>query len=44
MGTFVWRIIGTGSALLAGVAANKVVEAVWKKAGRDDFSRTGLAG
>ncbi|TQJ48696.1 DUF4235 domain-containing protein [Phycicoccus sp. SLBN-51] len=35
MGTFVWRIIGTGSALLAGVAANKVVEAVWKKAGRD---------
>ena len=35
MGTFVWRIIGTGSALLAGIAANKVVEAVWKKAGRD---------
>jgi len=36
MGTFVWRIIGTGSALLAGVAANKVVQAAWKKAGRDE--------
>jgi hypothetical protein len=35
VGTFVWRVIGTGSALLAGVAANKVVEAAWKRAGRD---------
>ncbi len=35
MGTFVWRVLGTGSAILAGVVANKVVTAIWKKAGRD---------
>jgi hypothetical protein len=36
VGTFVWRVIGTGSAILAGVIANKVVQTVWKKAGRDE--------
>jgi hypothetical protein len=35
MGTLVWRVIGTGSAILAGIVANKVVETIWKKAGRD---------
>ncbi len=35
MGPLVWRVIGTGSAVLAGVLANKLVTAVWKKAGRD---------
>ncbi len=35
MGTLVWRVVGTGSALLAAVVANKVVTAVWKRAGRD---------
>ncbi len=37
MGTFVWRVIGTGSAILAGVVASKVVTAVWKRAGRDEI-------
>ena len=35
MGTFVWRIIGTGSAVLAGVLANLAVQQIWKQAGRD---------
>lgn len=35
MGSFVWRIMGTGGAILAGIVANKVVTQVWKKAGRD---------
>ena len=32
----VWRVLGTGSAVLAGVVANKLVTTVWKKAGRDN--------
>lgn len=35
MGTLVWRVLGTGSAILAGVIANRVVIMAWKKAGRD---------
>jgi hypothetical protein len=30
----VWRVIGPGSAVLAGVLANKVVEVLWEKSGR----------
>ena len=36
MGPIVWRVIGPGSAVLAGIVANKVVETIWKKAGRGD--------
>jgi hypothetical protein len=36
MGAFVWRVLGTGSAVLAGVLANKLVTTLWKKAGRDE--------
>jgi hypothetical protein len=36
VGTFVWRVIGTGSAILAGIVASKVVTEVWKRAGRDE--------
>lgn len=36
MGGLVWRVLGTGSAVLAGIVANKLVTAVWKKAGQDD--------
>jgi hypothetical protein len=35
MGTLVWRVLGTGSAILAGIVANKLVQTIWKKAGRD---------
>ena len=35
MGPLVWRVLGTGSAVLAGVIANKLVTTIWKKAGRD---------
>jgi hypothetical protein len=32
MGTLVWRVIGPGAAVLAGIVANKLVETVWKRA------------
>jgi hypothetical protein len=34
MGPMVWRILGTGSALLAGIAASKVVDQIWKRSGQ----------
>jgi hypothetical protein len=36
MGALVWRVLGTGSAILAGIVANKLVTTLWKKAGRDE--------
>jgi hypothetical protein len=36
MGAVTWRVLGTGSAVLAGIVATKVVETLWKKAGRDE--------
>ena len=30
-----WKIVGTGSAILAGIVANKVVTEVWRRAGGD---------
>lgn len=36
MGSLVWKIVGTGSAVLAGVIANKIVTEAWKRTGRDD--------
>ena len=36
MGTLVWRVMGTGGAILAGVVANKLVQQLWRKAGRDE--------
>jgi Protein of unknown function (DUF4235) len=35
MGALVWRVLGTGGAILAGIVANKLVQTIWKKAGRD---------
>lgn len=35
MSTALWKVLGTGSAILAGMVANKAVTAIWKKAGRD---------
>ena len=37
MGTLVWRLLGTGSAILAGVIANQLVIKLWKKAGRAEI-------
>ena len=36
MGSLAWRIIGTGSAVLAAAAAQKGLSAVWKLATGDD--------
>lgn len=35
MGSTVWKILGTGSAVLAGIAATKVADKIWAKAGQD---------
>jgi len=35
MGSATWKILGTGSAILAGFVANKLVRALWKSAGHD---------
>lgn len=35
MGNFVWKVLGTGAAIVAGMAARKVVGTIWEKAGRD---------
>lgn len=37
MGAMAWRVMGTGSAILAGIVANKIVTTIWKKAGRDSI-------
>ena len=34
MGSMVWKIFGTGSAIAAGIAATKAADQVWQKAGR----------
>lgn len=35
MGNAVWRVLGTGSAIVAGLIANKIITVIWNKAGRD---------
>jgi hypothetical protein len=35
MGSMVWKILGTGSAVVAGIAATKVADQIWQKAGQD---------
>lgn len=37
MGNFTWRVLGTGSAIVAGIVANKIITTIWNKAGRDDI-------
>ena len=36
MGGLVWRVLGTGSAVVAGLVANKAVTRIWSKAGKDE--------
>lgn len=31
----VWKVLGTGSAVVAGIAAKKVIGTIWSKAGKD---------
>ena len=38
MGNAVWKILGTGSAILAGLLASKLITLIWAQSGRDtDF-------
>ncbi len=38
MGPLAWKVLGTGSAILAGVLATKLVNAVWGKAVKDEIN------
>ena len=38
MGTFAWKLLGTGGSILAGILATKVVNAIWAKAGQDEIN------
>ncbi len=38
MGSAAWKIMGTGGAILAGILATKVVDAIWAKAGQDQIN------
>jgi Protein of unknown function (DUF4235) len=38
MGTLAWKVIGTGSAIAASLAATKLVNVIWAKAGQDDIN------
>lgn len=35
MGSMVWKVLGTGSAVVAGLIATKVTDEIWQKAGQD---------
>ena len=35
MGSAAWRILGTGSAVVAGIVAGKIVDTIWEKSGHD---------
>jgi hypothetical protein len=35
MAPLVWKVVGAGSAVLAGIIANKVVTEIWRHSGRD---------
>lgn len=35
MGSLVWKVLAAGSAAVAGMAAGKVVDTLWRTAGRD---------
>lgn len=36
MGNMVWKVLGTGSAIIAGIVANKIITVVWEKAGKGE--------
>ena len=38
MGPVVWKIFGTGGALLAGVLAKKVIDSIWARAEGDEVN------
>lgn len=35
MGNVVWKVLGTGSAILAGIVATKVADQIWKGTGQE---------
>ena len=35
MGSAAWKLMGTGGAILAGILATKVIDAIWARTGQD---------
>ncbi len=38
MGSIVWKVMGVGGGILAGIVATKVVNVIWAKAGQDEVN------
>ena len=38
MGSIAWKVMGTGGAILAGIVATKVIDAIWARAGQDEIN------
>jgi hypothetical protein len=38
MGKVAWKIMGTGGAIVAGIIATKVIDAIWARAGQDEIN------
>jgi hypothetical protein len=38
MGPIAWKLLGTGGALLAGLIATKIIDAIWARAANDDIN------
>jgi hypothetical protein len=38
MGKVAWKVMGTGGAIVAGILATKVIDAVWARAGQDEIN------
>ena len=38
MGKVAWKVMGTGGAILAGIIATKVIDAIWARAGQDEIN------
>ncbi|GAA4399641.1 hypothetical protein GCM10023168_07310 [Fodinibacter luteus] len=38
MGSLAWKLLGTGGAILAGVIATKIIDAIWARASDDEIN------
>lgn len=36
MGNMIWKVLGTGSAIIAGIVANKVISVAWSRMGKGE--------
>jgi len=38
MGKVAWKVMGTGGAIVAGIAATKVIDMIWARMGQDEIN------